>query len=269
MAQTAFYKTFGGTAPENYEKYFVPYIGRPLASDLMDAASLQPGERVLDVACGTGVVTRLANDQVGPTGAVAGLDLNPGMLAVARSVVPADSRITWYESSAESMPVDDGAFDVVLCQLGLQFMNDKPAALGEMYRVLAPGGRLLVSVAGPTPPPFVNFAVALGRHINPQISLFVHMVCSLNETEELEALVRGAGFSETSVNEYERHLRLPPPRDFLWQYVHSTPLADAVAQADDETRAALEHEVVTAWQAFVEDGAMTVSPRLLLAIGRK
>ena len=85
MIQQTFGKTYGGTAPENYQRYFVPSIAAPLAEDLVRIAALRPGERVLDVACGTGVVTRLAGERVGEQGAVAGLDVNPGMLAVARS----------------------------------------------------------------------------------------------------------------------------------------------------------------------------------------
>jgi ubiquinone/menaquinone biosynthesis C-methylase UbiE len=269
MAQKTFYETYGGTAPENYERYFVPAIGRPLAAELIEAADLQPGERVLDVACGTGIITRLAAERVGPTGKVAGLDLNPGMLGVARAVTPPDLTVEWYESNAESMPLADAEFDVVLSQLGLQFMADKPAALSEMYRVLKPGGRLALSVGGPTPPPFAIFAEALGRHISPQISPFVHMVFSLNDPDVLRTLVSGAGFRDVSVETYTRKLKLPAPRDFLWQYVHSTPLAEAVNRADEQSRAALERDVVSEWQAFVEDGAMTVSPRMVLATARK
>ena len=139
--QPAFGKTFGGNAAENYERYFVPAIGRPLATDLVAAAALQAGERVLDVACGTGVVTRLAAEQVGPGGSVAGADLTANMLEVARSAAPPKSGIQWYETSAEAMPLPDHAFDVVFCQLGLQFVADKAAAAREMHRVLVPGGR--------------------------------------------------------------------------------------------------------------------------------
>src|SRR5512146_3463808 len=114
-SQHPYWKTYSGSAPENYERYFVPQIGAPLAADLLEIAALRPGERVLDVACGTGVVARLAAQRVGPTGSVAGLDLNPGMLAVARSVAPSDSSIQWYESSAEAMPLSDETFDAVLC----------------------------------------------------------------------------------------------------------------------------------------------------------
>ena len=77
MPQQHYRKAYGGSAPENYERYFVPAIGTPLARDLMKVAALRPGERVLDVACGTGVVARLASQVVGSAGTVAGLDLNP------------------------------------------------------------------------------------------------------------------------------------------------------------------------------------------------
>ena len=101
---------------------------------------------MLDIGCGTGVVTRLAAELVGPGGAVAGADLTANMLDVARAVAPLESRIQWYETSAEAMPFLDAAFDVVFCQLALQFVPDKPAAVRAMYRVLDPGGRALVSV---------------------------------------------------------------------------------------------------------------------------
>jgi ubiquinone/menaquinone biosynthesis C-methylase UbiE len=104
------------------------------ATILIDVANLQAGERDLDVACGTGVVTRRAAKCVGAAGTVAGLDVNPGMLAVARSQTPPDLSIQWYEGNAESMPLPDGAFDVVLCQMGFQFVPGKVAALREMRR---------------------------------------------------------------------------------------------------------------------------------------
>src|SRR5688572_13854369 len=110
---------YGGSAPENYQRYFVPVIGAPFANDLVAEAALRAGERVLDVACGTGVVARLAAEKVGPGGTVAALDLNPAMLAVARSIPSTGAAIRWYETSAESIPLPDAAFDVVFCQLGL------------------------------------------------------------------------------------------------------------------------------------------------------
>src|SRR5690606_1369490 len=111
MSRQYFDDAYRGSPPQNYERYFVPAIGAPAARGLMGIAALRPGERVLDVACGTGVVARLAAEAVGGSGTVAGLDINPGMLMVARSSVPAGMTIEWHEAGAESMPFADAAFD--------------------------------------------------------------------------------------------------------------------------------------------------------------
>ncbi len=269
MSQQNSFRHFSGSAPENYERFFVPVIAAPLATNLIDIATLRVGERVLDVACGTGVVARLAAERVGATGTVAGIDLNPGMLEVARSVTPPSMVVEWHQSSAEAMPLPDEAFDVVLCQLGLQFMPDKPAALREMKRVLAPGGRLIINVAGPKPRVMAILAEALAHHINPEISAFVDMVFSLHDPGELQHLISGAGFREVAIQSDTWTLRLPAPEEFLWQYVESTPLADAVAQVDDPTRAALERDVVAKWQAFAEDGTLTLQVGVVVATAWK
>lgn len=269
MPQQYFGKGYSGNVAENYERFFVPAIAAPVAADLIEIAALRPGERVLDVACGTGVVARFAAERVGDTGAVAGLDLNPGMLAVARSVTPSDMVIDWHEASAEVMPLPDESFDVVLCQLGLQFVPDKPAALREMRRILAPGGRLIMNVAGPTPPLFAIAEEAFARHIGPEAAGFVRLVFSLHDPGELQNLISGAGFHDVTVWRDTKTLRLPAPEEFLWQDVHSTPLAAAVAQADEESRVALERDVVAKWQEFVEDGALMLQPGIVVATGRK
>src|SRR5262249_44016318 len=113
---------------------------------VVELAHPRPGERILDVACGTGIVARIAAARVGPAGAVGGVDLNPGMLSVARSVMLTDSRsaapIQWHEASADKLPLPAESFDIVYCQLGLQFFADRAAALREMRRVLGPEERL-------------------------------------------------------------------------------------------------------------------------------
>jgi ubiquinone/menaquinone biosynthesis C-methylase UbiE len=265
--------TFGasdyhGTGPENYQKYFVPAIGRPLADDLLAAATLRPGERVLDVACGTGVVTRLAASQVGRAGTVAGLDVNPGMLSVARAVTPSDMAIDWYETSAEAMPLSDGSFDVVLCQMGLQFVADKLEALREIRRVLKPGGRVVVNLPGPTPELLAAFGDALARHIDPKCAGFVNIVFSLHDAEQLRGLITDAGLRDIDITRTHKTLRLPAPEDFLWQYVHSTPLAALVGKAGDAQRAALTAELGKRWQNFERDGAMTLEVGVTTARGQ-
>jgi len=269
MAEQHYGKAYGGNAPANYERFFVPAIGAPLATDLIRLAALRPGERVLDVACGTGVVARLASQRVGATGTVAGLDINPGMLAVARSATPAGMPIEWHEASAETMPLPDAVFDVVLCQMGLQFMPDKHAVLREMQRVLVRGGRLVLNLPGPIPRLFTIMEDVLARHVGPEAAGFINHVFSLHDAAEIQNLVSGAGFHDVAVQADTKSLRLPAPEEFLWQYVHSTPLAGAVAQVDDERRGSLEGEVVAEWQKFVEDRALVLEVRVVVAMARK
>ena len=251
------FERYGGTAPENYERYFVPGIGTPFATALLDAAGLRPGERVLDVACGTGVVARLAAERVGPDGAVAGLDLNPAMLAVAASVPSPGPVIEWHHANAESLPLPDGSFDVVVSSLGLQFVGDKASALREMRRVLAPEGRIAIATTGPTPPMFAILEQALARHVKPEVAAFVRAVFSLHEPEELEKLATDAGFRDVEVRSEVVPLTLPEPAEFLWQYVHSTPLAAAIAEIDGEARAALQADVLAGWRPLMNDGVLT------------
>ena len=121
-----------GSAPEAYQRYGVVAIGTAKAQELVALAALQPGARVLDVACGTGVVARQAAHAVGTTGQVTGLDINEGMLHVARTVPPpVGAPITWREGSVMALPFPDATFDTVLCQWGLEFFPDRAQGLRD------------------------------------------------------------------------------------------------------------------------------------------
>jgi len=242
---------------------------RRRAEQLVAAAALRPGERVLDVGCGTGVVARLAADRVGPTGSIAGADVNAGMLGVARTVAASSGRtsIQWYETAAEAMPLPDAAFDVVFCQLALQFFADQAAALREMRRVLAPGGRAYASVPAPTAF-FDVLERAVTHHVGAATGVFVQQVFSLNDGGELEGLFRNAGFDKVRVRMETRRLRLPAARDFLWQYVQSTPLAGAIGELNGEARAAFERDVVVGWAEWAADGGLMYGQPILTASAR-
>lgn len=135
---------------ETYESYMVPAFFDPLATHVLAVAQPQPGERVLDAACGTGIVARRVAALVGTQGQVVGLDLNPAMLTVARDVATREGlTVDWREGRVESLPFPDAAFDLVVCQHGLQYVPDRAAAVAELQRVLCPGGRVVVSVQQP------------------------------------------------------------------------------------------------------------------------
>jgi len=130
-------------AANAYEALFVPALFGPWAPKVADAARIRPGRRVLDVACGTGVLAREVVSRTGSPEDVAGLDPSPGMLAVARRLAPA---VDWREGTAESLPFPDRFFDAVVSQFGLMFFEDRQRAIREMLRVLTPEGRLVVAV---------------------------------------------------------------------------------------------------------------------------
>jgi ubiquinone/menaquinone biosynthesis C-methylase UbiE len=130
-------------AAHAYEQLFVPALFRQWAPLVADAARIEPGKRVLDVACGTGVLAREVYNRVGPSGHVAGIDPVPGMIAVAKQLAP---DIEWRQGTAESLPFPDASFDAVVSQFGLMFFRDKVQAMREMIRVLTGGGRLAVAV---------------------------------------------------------------------------------------------------------------------------
>ena len=262
---TSLYAKYAASAADNYDRYFVPAIGEPVARRLLDAARPAPGERVLDVACGTGIATRLALRAVGAEGTVAGLDPNPGMLAVARDASPAG--IEWIEAPAEDIPLPDGSIDLVTCSMGLQFVSDKPRALGEMRRVLAPGGRVAWCTPGPTPPLFEAIDRALANRLGPGASMFVHAVFSLHDADEARALMESAGFDHIDAHTSPMPLRVPLPAEFFWQYVQSTPLSAAVTGLDEGERSALEAEVVERCAPFVDGDGSTMQPGLLVVTG--
>lgn len=273
MASTTYQTYAWGTAQEaarhtaeSYERYFVPSIGVPSARPMIGAAGLEEGERVLDVACGTGVAARLAAEQVGPAGTVVGVDAHPGMLEVARRAAP---HIEFLQGTAEDLPVPDGSFDAVVCSISFQFFVDKAQALQEMRRVLVPGGRGALCTPGPTPPLMAAIDDVLTDHIGLQASKFVRGVFSVHDPDQVRALLDAAGFDDVNVESGPLLLRVPPPADFFWQYVNSTPLAGIATELDDDARAALERDVVERCEPFLDGDGLVMEPGLLVATARR
>ncbi|MFP3915478.1 MAG: class I SAM-dependent methyltransferase [Actinomycetota bacterium] len=263
---TSLYERYAAGAAEIYQQHFVPAIGEPFARRLLASARPLSGERVLDVACGTGIATRLAADAVGPEGKAVGLDINPGMLEVARRVSADD--IDWIEAPAEEIPLSSDAFDLVMSAMGLQFMADPIGALREMHRVSSPGGRVVSLTPGPTPPLFEAIDGALVDHVGPEASRFIHAVFRLHDPGDLRRLFQEAGFDDVRTETGSLPLRVAPPADFFWQYVQSTPLAAITAALDGQTRAALEADVVERCEPYADGDATVMEPGLTVVTGR-
>ena len=265
----ASYRHYSGTAAELYQSFFVPAIATPVSGELLRTADLRPGERVLDVACGTGVITRAAAEQVGQTGTVTAVDLAPDMLDVAKATPAGGAPIEWHRADAASLPLPDESYDVALCQMGLMFLEDRSSATAELHRVLTPGGRVVVNTPGRIQPPFEAMEQAIVEHIAPDLGAFVGAVFSMHDPSTLAGLLRSAGFTDVSSKEYITQLALPGPAEFLWNYINLTPMGPLVAEAAEEAKAAMEREVVEAWTPHVVDGTMPVDQPIALAWARR
>lgn len=264
-----------GNAAEVYEPELVPAVFAAWAPLVVDLAAPQPGERVVDVACGTGVVARLAAQRVGGTGQVVGLDLNPGMLAVAAGVAPLASPtcapITWREASALALPLADATFDIVYCQLGLQFFADCPMALREMARVLVPGGRVALMVWRDLQysPGFGVLAAALERHVSAEAAAIMRAPFALGEVDQLQALLVAAGFRDVGIHPVAGTVRFPSATHLVQSYVAGSPLAGHVANAMEEGRTALLREASEALQSSADESGLTFPIEAHLASARK
>jgi ubiquinone/menaquinone biosynthesis C-methylase UbiE len=237
-----------GTAPELYERNLVPTVTLPWAKDLVARAGVSSGDRVLDLACGTGVVARVAAGRVGSTGRVIGLDINTGMLDVARAT---DASIEWVEGSALALPFDDGEFGVVLCQLGLQFFEDRLGALQEMRRVLTDSGRAAASVFTSIDrnPAAHALADALDRHLGEGSSLAKRSEHSLADSQELRELCSAAGFVGVRIETVSLIIRFSSVEEWVGIQLAATPLA---ALATGQSLALINDDVAASLAAFVQ-----------------
>ncbi|MES2562911.1 MAG: methyltransferase domain-containing protein [Pseudomonadota bacterium] len=245
-------------AADLYERIVARYVLGPWAPSLVDAAQPAQGERVLDLACGTGVVARIAAQRVGIEGRVIGIDLNPGMISVARSLsAPEGGVIEWREGSALAIPIPDASLDVVLCQQGLQFFPDKACALREMRRVIDRGGRLALSVwssAG-----VYNTAVgkALAQYADEDTAQRFLASRNTPAKEEVERLALAAGFSDVSMRISRMHIHLPKLDRFALEHLAASPIAASIAELDSESRNNIGASVMREMQRFDDGDGVT------------
>lgn len=260
------------SAPEAYERYLVPELFAPWADHLLEHADLQPGDRVLDVGCGTGIVARRAAPKVGDDGVVIGVDLNDAMLDVARATSQeGHPAIEWRQGDATELPFDDEAFDVVFCQQVLQFVPDPRAALREIHRVLAPGGRLVMGVLRSLEfnHPYVVLADALETHVSEEAAKMMRSPFPDWDAAALRALVEEAGFDEVTVTIDVRSLRYPSAEEFLRREAASSPLAGPLGSVSSSVRRALIEELNERLVAHTDDHGVVFPIETFVAVARR
>jgi SAM-dependent methyltransferase len=197
-----------------YEALFVPALFGPWAPIVADSARIKTGDRVLDIACGTGVLAREAAARTGQMGHVAGLDPHAGMLAVARNLSPA---IDWRDGTAEALPFPDRSFEVVVSQFGLMFFTDRDKAIREMLRVMVAGGRCAVAVwdAIENAPPFAVLVALLDRIAGKAAGDALRAPFALGDRRALAALFSGAGATVVDVTTRQGRVQFPSTRELV------------------------------------------------------
>jgi SAM-dependent methyltransferase len=241
-------------AAEFYESTFVPALFGEWAQRLVDFADLPAGQRVLDVACGTGVVTRAVAAHVGSRGTAIGVDYNEAMLAVARRLRP---DLTWLHGDAGRLPFEDASFDAVLCQGGLMFFPDRVAALREMGRVAGPDGLVAIQVPGrlARSAGYAALFEVATRDAGPQVLDLLSAYFAVGEPDLLADLCSDAGLRIDRFASWQSATRLESIDTFL--DVELLPLAGAV---DDEVRRRIAADCRPALARFTDAAGRIAAP---------
>jgi ubiquinone/menaquinone biosynthesis C-methylase UbiE len=228
-----------GSFAERYQTVLVPVIFRPWANELICRLEPEAGDHVLDLACGTGIVTmevaKLAFSPVSLTG----IDFNPDMLAVARSNAETSGIVAeWVEASADDLPFPDNRFDIAYCQQALQFFPDRKGALRELRRVMKPGGRVAFCVQRELScnPMLKSQAEALEKNVGPEAGHAVRAICSLHDSDEILQLFNDAGFGNIEIENVSLVLHHPDGREFAAGAMGGMHTGDKLSKTSETAR---------------------------------
>ena len=254
--------------PAVYEELCVPGFFARFSDALLDVADVKPGERLLDVATGTGIVLRRARERQPGLARTTGVDLNPGMLAVARETAPQEVELV--EGDALALPFEDASFDVVTCQQGCQFFPDRARGLREFHRVLAAGGRSVVACWAEieAAPGYAAVADATLEHL-PELVGAARNPFVLHDADELRGLLESAGFEEVTVERIEGEATFASPEEFARSYVDGSALATSLDDYPEEKRTALRADISERIRRLAGGGANSLPLVTNIAHGRK
>ena len=261
---------FEGSIPAIYDRCLGPFIFEPYARDLPARLALVPGARVLELACGSGRLTRHLLAALPEGATLTATDLSAGMLAQAQLALGADLRVSWRETDATALPFANGSFDAVACQFGLMFFPDKALGLHEMHRVLAPGGRLAVSVwdSRDANPFAAESTRVVNRFFPDDPPAFYDVPFGMHDRAALTALAEGAGFTDVRVTALPMAGESATALDAATGFVRGSPLVTALEERGTDPEAIVTM-MAAAFRERFGDRPMQSPMQALIVTGRR
>lgn len=261
-----------GDGPEAYERYIVPAFSGAWAQDLVDRATLENGARVLDVACGTGIVSRYAFKALNESGRITGMDVNEVVLKKAREICPPNVMpIQWEQGDVKDLPFSDSKFDVVLCQQGLQYFPDRSRALNEINRVLAAKGRVVFSVWRPIKyfPYHSTLHNALEQYIGAEAASMLAAAFSLGDSTQLRILFENAGFKKIEICLTIKQMRYSPFEEFLNGSLVASPFSNDILALEESKRLEMFETIKKSILDYIDDQGLAAPMECLVVSATK
>ena len=259
------------SAASLYEDQKVTAMFGPLARAILDVVAVTTDDRILDVACGTGIVSRTIRNKVSTDTAIAGIDINESMLQLAQKITDDQQKdFSWHHGNVTELPFKENAFTAVFCQQGIQYFPDEQAALKEMNRVLASNGQLILSVWGGASDFFVAMAESVSKHINPELGAKYLAPFSFKLMEQLPSMLETAGFKDISVKNLSVDRVITNTEISIPKEILAHPAGQKVQDAGEGVVKAITNDVAIACTKYQSGKDMVIPQRvnLIQAISR-
>lgn len=253
---------FVGSIPENYDRYLGPALFEPYAKDLVERINIPDGGSLLEVACGTGIVTRRLRDRLSPSVKIVATDLNEAMITYARQKFRSDENTEWKPADALDLPFGDESFNAVVCQFGLMFFPDKQQGVNEAFRVLKPNGQFIFSVWDDIEQVDLAKAaeIVIKQFFPENPPDFYDIPFSFHEPENLRAVLSTAGFREIKIDVVPFTCVSASARDAAHGLIHGNPVISAINERDASKTP--EIEAALAEKIAAQFGAAPVTARM-------
>jgi ubiquinone/menaquinone biosynthesis C-methylase UbiE len=244
-----------GDGPSTYEKYVVPAYTGTWAKEIVNRSCIQKSEKILDVACGTGLVARTVSELFNNDSFIYGIDVNEAMLKKAFEM---NKDINWHHGDVAEMPFSENSFDVVICQQGLQYFSDRSHAINEMRRVLVNRGRILLSVWRPIQfsPFFATLCKALEQYVNTNAAATLSSAFAVGNREELRILFNKAGFKKVHISLVIKQMSYSPFEEFLVGGISATPFFKDILGMEESLREEMLLSIYNSSHDYIDDGGL-------------